>query len=58
MVKYGEEIALELLISGIESMEYVPVPVLQGLSRTFISIWRAVKCVSVSLLLLMTNPPI
>ncbi len=35
MTKYGEEIALELLISGIESMEFVPVPILQGLSKRF-----------------------
>lgn len=52
MVKYGGEIAMEVLISGLEAMEFVPEPLLQGLAKTFLAIWRAVKSVTVSPLLL------
>ncbi|KDR78325.1 hypothetical protein GALMADRAFT_245445 [Galerina marginata CBS 339.88] len=41
-------IALEALVVSIELMEYVPVPALQGISKTFTAIWKAVQQVSMN----------
>ncbi|PPQ82740.1 hypothetical protein CVT25_009294 [Psilocybe cyanescens] len=48
MVGYAGEIALEVLVTSIELMEYAPVPALQGLSKTFMGIWKTVQQVSMN----------
>lgn len=47
MVKCTEKIALEVLVFGMETMEFIPDPILQGLAKTFLSIWKAVQQISV-----------
>jgi hypothetical protein len=39
--------ALEAIVTGIELMELCPVPALQAIANTLISIWEAVKLVGV-----------
>ena len=42
-------IALDVIVNGIKLMELCPVPPLQVIAKTLISIWEAVKLVGVRL---------
>ena len=42
-------IALEAIVTGIDLMELCPIPALQAIAKTLISIWEAVKLVGVRL---------
>ncbi|KIM41815.1 hypothetical protein M413DRAFT_138529 [Hebeloma cylindrosporum] len=44
----AREVILETLLISIESMEFMPIPGLQGLSKTFLSIWKAVEQVAMN----------
>ncbi|KAF9481618.1 hypothetical protein BDN70DRAFT_876101 [Pholiota conissans] len=53
MVQCTGDIALDVLVTGMDALEYVPEPVLQALAKTFIAIWKAVKQVSMNRLAIL-----
>jgi hypothetical protein len=42
-------IALDAIVTGIKLMELYPIPALQAIAKTLISIWEAVQLVGVRL---------
>ncbi|KAF5329648.1 hypothetical protein D9619_008927 [Psilocybe cf. subviscida] len=40
------EVTLDVMVIGMETCEYLPVPLLRSLSASFLSIWKAVRTVS------------